>query len=114
MRRRKVMRMGTMISFVLRSFFGCVVLFGLVFACSEEPRRVSGGGDSEYHFLESCTNHCEGGLTCLCGVCTKACEISESCQDLASTAECTPACGASVRACDLPCSAASECATLGA
>ncbi|HEY3496588.1 MAG TPA: hypothetical protein VGK73_17940 [Polyangiaceae bacterium] len=43
---------------------------------------------SETHFLASCVDGCEDGLTCLCGVCTKVCGADATCGALAEGASC--------------------------
>ena len=79
--------------------------------------------DSETHFLARCETGCGEGLTCLCGVCTRACSSSDECSPLASGAQCVavadrPAEAACADApgpafCDLPCSGTPSCAGLG-
>lgn len=43
---------------------------------------------SETHFLRGCNQTCEGGFTCLCGVCTKECSVDATCEELAAGASC--------------------------
>jgi len=43
---------------------------------------------SETNFLKHCDGQCENGLTCLCGVCTRACTGTNECADLSKAAEC--------------------------
>ena len=45
---------------------------------------------SETHFLERCDSDCGQGLTCLCGVCTRACTGKSECSEFAATAQCVP------------------------
>lgn len=92
-----------------------VSFLALAAACSDgsDPRV-----ETETHFLVTCEGACEGGLECICGVCTKACASESSCDGLADTASCvaTPsACGSDVEtACDLQCSELDDCDALGA
>jgi hypothetical protein len=70
--------------------------------------------DSETHFLSQCTDTCSGGLTCICGVCTKPCTETDSCAEFSPSASCEDSCGeASTRICDMTCIGDGECASLG-
>jgi polyhydroxybutyrate depolymerase len=83
-----------------------------------EPRT-----GSETNFLVHCTDQCEDDLTCLCGVCTRACTRAEHCSDIAKGAECVPAVPSSDETtgptpqqgsiCELTCRDASGCSSLG-
>jgi hypothetical protein len=93
-----------------------VLLGGLLAlaACDCTPERgpvVS----SETHFLQTCTDHCDGGLECVCGVCTRPCETASSCHDLDPKAECLNACSDSEvpQVCELPCKDDSDCRSSG-
>ncbi len=92
-----------------------VFLFGwLPAGCDGES--TSDPDDSETHFLATCTGSCTGGLECICGVCTKACDASTACGDLTSAAECADSCGetgAPTKVCDVPCTSSSDCSALG-
>ena len=78
--------------------------------------------DSETHFLARCETGCGAGLTCLCGVCTRACSSSDECSSLATGAACVAIASRSAEAvcadapspafCDLPCSGTASCAGL--
>jgi hypothetical protein len=76
--------------------------------------------DSESHFLAFCTDECADGLSCVCGVCTKACAGDGSCDSLAFGARCAPlavsSCAATSGelACDVECSTDSDCGGVGA
>lgn len=103
-----------------------VFLLALAATCSsisacDRPQEIS--PDSESHFLQRCNDQCDGGLTCLCGVCTKACSATTECAALSPAATCGPgmtvagnACQASPAAqvCDVGCNGDDACAGLGA
>jgi polyhydroxybutyrate depolymerase len=78
---------------------------------------------SETNFLSHCDAICADGLACICGVCTRACSVTDECAGVAAGAECVavaartsgagcPAAG-SAAFCDLPCGGDAECAVLG-
>jgi hypothetical protein len=77
---------------------------------------------SETHFLGSCATTCDGGLSCVCGVCTKLCDEDGACQALSADAACVPAaahadaasCAASETRsfCDVSCSTDADCSSL--
>jgi polyhydroxybutyrate depolymerase len=77
---------------------------------------------SETHFLVHCENTCALGLTCLCGVCSRACSNSDECSALASGATCVPVASRPPGAacanaptpsfCDLACGVDADCAGL--
>src|ERR1041384_4118742 len=46
-------------------------------ACKDSARPQTG---SETHFLTRCDQSCEQGFDCVCGVCTKACTETASCE----------------------------------
>ncbi|WP_437722825.1 alpha/beta hydrolase family esterase [Sorangium sp. So ce861] len=79
---------------------------------------------SETNFLRSCDASCGDGLSCICGVCTRACSAESQCAALSSGAECVavaerPAGAAcaeveSAAFCDLTCSDDADCEPLGA
>ncbi len=70
------------------------------------------GGES--HFLESCSTGCGEGLSCIGGVCTRACEMGiDSCTDLASAAVCFAASPATGGVCGVACEQENDCASLG-
>ena len=78
---------------------------------------------SETNFLLHCSTKCDTGLTCLCGVCTRACTGTNECSSLSSDATCVPivysptseaAASCNVGAtCELSCVANRDCDTLG-
>lgn len=79
---------------------------------------------SETNFLRSCDASCADGLSCICGVCTRACSVARECTALVFGAECVAvaerpaeaACDASESAafCDISCSGDADCEPLGA
>jgi hypothetical protein len=97
--------------------------FGRLLLCAV-PALVVGCGlvasesDSESHFLVTCDSTCPGGLSCVCGKCTKPCEADDSCRALASEARCyTPGkrCqGVTTSSCGVGCTDNADCAVLGA
>src|SRR3954454_10716854 len=90
----------------------CVVtLSGLFAGCHDQSATT---GDSETHFLQTCTDSCSGGLTCLCGVCTKPCAEQASCGELSPAASCEGSCSDASKVCDVACGNDGECASLGA
>lgn len=92
----------------------CVLSLGSALAgCHSTPATTS-GGDSDTHFLATCTDSCAGGLTCLCGVCTRLCDEQTSCGDLSAVATCENSCtSASSKVCDASCSKDADCSSLG-
>lgn len=93
----------------------------LAAACSPTPEPQTG---SESHFLEACrSDECASGLSCLCGLCTAACDPSLGCSIAGQASTCVPVTerGANFSCdidpsggfCDVPCASASDCAGLG-
>jgi len=84
--------------------------------CESESTDSTGG---ETHFLRICDDDpdaCGTALSCLCGVCTVACQVAESCAGFPG-AECAAgpsSCTASTNTCDLSCSEDDDCAPLSA
>ena len=103
----------------LRGWTLLVVAYLLVQAavgCSRRrPDSTAGGGNSETHFLEECTDRCPGGLACVCGVCTLSCEDAGACRALSADAACVAACTGAPASlvCDVPCSTSADCGNLG-
>jgi len=93
------------------AWVGVLLLAGLFAGCDGKSATTS---DSETHFLEKCSDTCAGGLTCLCGVCTKPCTAQSSCGALSADASCEDSCtDASTKVCDVACSADGDCSALG-
>jgi hypothetical protein len=95
----------------------CFVLAALIagLACSDTHATDING---ETHFLKLCRTDgaaCGNGLSCLCGVCTRACEAITDCSAHAS-AECVEplSCAAEdpVRRCDVRCGTDADCRAL--
>ncbi len=102
-----------------RSFALGVLVMGAVFGCNSHHDGKN-GGTSETHFLRSCTSTCEDGYSCLCGVCTLACENDATCRaDAHATATCggpsagRNECGGTAKVCDVRCSSDGDCRYLG-
>jgi hypothetical protein len=98
----------------------CLVTAVLGLSCAPPTPEPQSG--SESHFLETCDEPCATGLTCVCGVCTVACDSGTSCSAVATAASCVAsadraaasACeAASGGFCDVPCAASSDCGPLG-
>jgi hypothetical protein len=101
-----------------------IVTWGLFLAagCGASHVGQPAVRDSETHFLSLCASSCEEGLTCVCGVCTRACEEASDCSELSDEASCVAptasdkrACGRVLPAtvCEAECSAQSDCAAVG-
>lgn len=97
-----------------------VLLAGLLsLSCKDDAARPQTG--SETHFLTRCDQSCGEGFDCVCGVCTKPCSETASCEKYAAAAECGPVpdrdtlCPSSLVAmmCDVTCSDDADCASLG-
>ncbi|HVW30253.1 MAG TPA: hypothetical protein VHC69_33075 [Polyangiaceae bacterium] len=73
---------------------------GIVPSCAN---TMSGGGtDSSTHWLDQCKSDSDcGGLSCECGVCTKACAAASDCRGLSASASCAavPGCSAVATVC---------------
>jgi hypothetical protein len=88
-------------------------------ACKDDSSRPQTG--SETHFLTRCDESCGEGFDCVCGVCTKACTETSSCEEYSAAAECGPVpdrdslCPYSVVAmmCDVTCRSDADCTSLG-
>src|SRR5688572_23401033 len=93
--------------------WGAAILLalGLAFACGESKTAGSG----ETHFLSRCGDDgCAAGLECLCGVCSRACGPSATCDGLpgATCVEQPDSCGAPIT-CDVGCTSDADCASVG-
>lgn len=92
-------------------WFVGALLFSLVASCGQVD---SLGGNGETHFLSSCTQTCGEGLSCICGVCTIACDSPAACTVPGSTCLESPvSCTEAKRTCDAECSNDASCAALG-
>lgn len=86
-----------------------------VFSCGREQSSEPTGGET--HFLTRCTpgsDACGSGLSCLCGVCTRACEARAACQGLPDAACISSSCGDSEPTghCEVACISDDDCAVL--
>jgi len=74
--------------------------------------KSTSGGSSETHFLALCNASCDEGLSCVCGICSEACDGDGACEDLNSEASCQVAAGdacGTPRVCDVQCSDDDDC-----
>jgi hypothetical protein len=112
------MRTVTRQALVRRIAAASLLLMALVLGCRGAGIDPVGG---ETHFLKVCDPHagdnpCGVGLTCLCNVCTVACDEQRSCpaypgvQCLDARATCESA--IPERACDVTCSDDRDCSAL--
>src|SRR5688500_4394951 len=83
-------------------------------ACADTNTKTD--VETETHFLHGCESSCGAGLSCICGVCTRACTNDTACEALDDGASCaaTPnACGDSVAStCDVECTSIADCEAL--
>lgn len=105
-----------------RSAWLAIVTLLMTHGCQPESNPPTTG--SETHFLTWCGSQggCDEGLDCVCGVCTATCsEDAQSCGELSASAECVdlsstvadPECpDIQEMACDVSCTADSDCASL--
>src|SRR5688500_812411 len=83
------MRMTEQMPSVLaRSTLLVLLAATLASACKDDTSRPQTG--SETHFLTRCDQSCGDGFECVCGVCTKPCTETPSCEQYAAAAECGP------------------------
>jgi len=105
----------------LRRLLAVVCVAVTIPCCKSNPQDPQTG--SETNFLAHCESICEKGLTCLCGVCTKACTGDNECSPFGSSVQCSsvvaqPDSGTAGSCkqgatCDKACISASDCAELG-
>jgi len=100
----------------MRKLLWLSVLFVALCACAQS--EMVEGGSSETHFLSTCHDGCDEGFSCVCGLCTEACEEGgDSCDGLPGAASCQAAASSSCstpRVCDVECDQAADCAALSA
>jgi hypothetical protein len=94
---------------------GLIISFAIAaISCSMARSPMAG---SETHFLRECSADCAAPYTCLCGVCSLACEDSQVCGQQTPAATClAPAaqsCDDAPHMCDLTCRVATDCSALG-
>ncbi len=104
----------------LRAVFALALVAGLS-GCLEPIEKGGPRVDSVTHFLRACVNdaQCPEELSCLCGVCTVACEDDAPCGAESAKATCLPstslaACGVlspqgAASICAIPCAADPTC-----
>jgi hypothetical protein len=105
---------------VLRALTLSVV--ALAASCSDFHAKEQEGGET--HFLRECLwGACPEGLSCICGVCTIACEDDDTCTGLGERAACRDTESKSLscegesptlQICDATCSSDEQCGALGA
>jgi hypothetical protein len=104
-------------SMKLGALLGVLLALCAPLGCEAEPTDSTGG---ETHFLRLCSNDpaaCGTALSCLCGVCTVACQVADSCSSFAG-AECTArsseSCPGAVQGnvCDVACTSDQDCVPL--
>jgi len=94
-------------------FKGAVWLASWLVACGGALSKPTAGGES--HFLNHCSEGC-GALDCVADLCTKTCSFErDSCFDVSPGARCTMTSTepGSAAVCDVACSGAADCASLG-
>jgi hypothetical protein len=95
-----------------------LLAFGLLCACGCKNDEGAQAG-SQTHFLSDCTSSCPSPLSCICGVCTVACEDTQDCSGTHDGATCagpvptSSSCSRSTLSCVLECSGDGECSELG-
>jgi hypothetical protein len=82
--------------------------------CGPVEKGAAVGGES--HFLGGCGRGCDDGLSCLAGVCTRACvDTALDCSDLGASVSCRGDAASSNEGpyCDLPCTDDDSCQAVG-
>jgi hypothetical protein len=83
-------------------------------SCVERSDDLGATG-SETHFLLECSERCEAGFECMGGVCTSPCTSDAVCTAFSPAASCSaPPGAAEPGVCDVQCTLAGDCASLGA
>lgn len=80
-------------------------------SCESDGGREEASGGGETHFLKRCdpsADACGTELACLCGVCSRSCNVQNSCGTLAA-AECVAECGGR---CDVTCEVDADCSAV--
>jgi hypothetical protein len=102
----------------IRSGPGAIALLLFAFGASQgcQARAVGSVEGSQTHFLRSCSTECEAGLDCVCGVCTRPCELDFECGELAAGAVCSsggaPACPGAAPSCTVECNVDADCSSI--
>lgn len=99
-----------------------VSVAALASSCSDFHAKEPEGGET--HFLRECSRGaCPEGLSCICGVCTIACDDDDACTGLGERAACRDTKSESLscegeapaaQICDATCSSNEQCVALGA
>lgn len=95
-----------------------LLAFGLCCACGCKNDEGAQAG-SQTHFLSDCASSCPSPLSCICGVCTVACDESHDCSGTHDGATCqgpvptSSSCPPSTLSCDFGCSGDGACSELG-
>lgn len=91
-----------------------LVLGSVAPGCVQRSDELGATG-SETHFLIECSETCAAGLDCIGGACTLPCASDDVCAGWSSEAVCVAQPGApELGVCDVQCSVAADCASLGA
>lgn len=80
-----------------------------------QAQAVDSVDGSQTHFLRSCSVDCAAGLDCVCGVCTRPCELDFECGELAAGATCSAedaACPGAAPSCTVECTIDADCSTI--
>jgi hypothetical protein len=98
----------------IASWRGALALL-LALGAGCQARAVSSVEGSQTHFLRSCSVDCPAGLDCVCGVCTRPCELDLECGELASGATCSSAdaaCSGAAPSCTVECDVDADCRSI--
>lgn len=90
----------------LQRLFGLVALLA-TFGCKDQAPEPRVG--SETNFLLHCSGACEGDLTCLCGVCTRACTGTNECSGISTDSTCVPVINSPSSKADASCNVGAIC-----
>jgi hypothetical protein len=101
----------------LRSWPSALLFLLLASAAGEacQARALGGTEGSQTHFLRSCSTECEDGLDCVCGVCTRPCELDLDCAELDAGATCSlgeGVCPGAAPSCTVECSVDADCSNV--
>lgn len=103
---------------MMRRWVGLGFISGMLTIAFGCGRIAESGTDSSTHWLRRCSTNTEcGQLSCVYGVCTKACEASSECATLRAGALCQPLSDtsqASLSVCTASCTASSDCHSIAA
>jgi hypothetical protein len=102
---------------LIGSWRGAIALLLLALGAGHgcQARAVDSVDGSQTHFLRSCSIDCEAGLDCVCGVCTRPCDLDFECGELAAGATCSseePACPGAAPSCTVECTVDADCSSV--